>query len=329
MTKKSQNILRYGFWIAVAVVLLYFCLRAVDWREFASALEQCRWSFVALAILLGAAALLLRGARWQMLLAPLDPSTRFITCFNAYTIGMAVNLGLPRVGEVVRLGYVVRHSAVAPDGKRLLSFDKALGTGVVERAWDALTVLVLTAVLLLLKREDFGPFLLERLDGGKWWILVAAGVLGLALLLLAWLFREKGIGRKIWGFVRGMGHGLVSFARMRRPWLFLLYTALIWVLHWLTSACIIWALQDIPAFASLTLADAFFLIIAGSLSTVIPIPGGFGAYHGIVAGALASIWNIPMGLGMVYATLNHEAQVLMQAVLGLGSYIHESFFRKA
>lgn len=31
---------------------------------------------------------------------------------------------------------------------------------------------------------------------------------------------------------------------------------------------------------------------------------------------------------MAYAVLNHESQVLTQALCGLGSYIHESFFRK-
>ena len=31
---------------------------------------------------------------------------------------------------------------------------------------------------------------------------------------------------------------------------------------------------------------------------------------------------------MIYATLNHESQVLSQAICGLASYIHEHFFRK-
>ena len=76
------------------------------------------------------------------------------------------------------------------------------------------------------------------------------------------------------------------------------------------------------------MTDAFFLMIAGSISSVVPVPGGFGAYHGVVAGALLSIWNIPMGTGMIFATLSHESQAITQALCGLASYIHESFFRK-
>jgi hypothetical protein len=33
-------------------------------------------------------------------------------------------------------------------------------------------------------------------------------------------------------------------------------------------------------------------------------------------------------MGMIFATLNHESQVLTQALCGLASYIHESFIRR-
>ena len=63
-------------------------------------------------------------------------------------------------------------------------------------------------------------------------------------------------------------------------------------------------------------------------STVIPVPGGFGAYHSVVAGAISAVWGIPFATGMVFAILAHESQVIVQAVLGLGSYVYESFIRK-
>ena len=33
MDKKAKNILQYIFWGAVAVVLVYFCLRSIDWKQ--------------------------------------------------------------------------------------------------------------------------------------------------------------------------------------------------------------------------------------------------------------------------------------------------------
>lgn len=334
MDKKTRKRLSSLFWVAVAVVLVWFCLRSIDWKQFRDALELCRWGYVILSMVLGVLVFYIRGNRWRMLLLPFDPSTSRITTFNAYNICMAVNLAVPRAGEIARLGYVVKHSALDGSGNRLLSFDKALGTLFIERAWDAIVTLGMAAVLLLVKWDSFGGFLVESLSGmggsTLLWILLGLVLLGLAALLwMAYAFRERGrIWGKIWGFIAGIGSGLGSFLKMKKAWLFLVYTAFIWLIYWLMSVCIVWALQDIEAFASLTLTDAFFLMIAGSISSVVPVPGGFGAYHGVVCGALLSIWGIPMGTGMIFATLNHESQVLTQALSGLASYVHENFFRR-
>lgn len=334
MDKKAKNILQYVFWAAVAVVLVYFCLRSIDWDQFVAALKQCRWEYVLISMVLGTLVFYIRGTRWRMLLTPFDPSTSRITCFNSYNICMAVNLALPRAGEVVKLGYVVKHSALDSDGRRLLTFDKALGTLLIERVWDAIVTLGMAAVLLAVKWDQFGTYLMDSLSGiggsRSLWLILGGVILLVGLFLyLAWRFREKGgVWGKIWNFIAGIGSGLSSFMRMKNVWLFFLYTAVVWIIYWLMSACIVWALQDIEAFSSLTMTDAFFLMIAGSISSVVPVPGGFGAYHGLVTGALFSIWGIPVGIGMIFAILNHESQVITQAVCGLCSYIHESFFRK-
>jgi len=334
MDKKTKNIIQYIFWIAVAVVLVYFCLKSIDWEQFVQAMEVCRWEYVILSMILGALVFYIRGCRWRMLLLPFDPSTSRITCFNAYNICMAVNLALPRAGEVVKLGYVVKHSAVDQDGKRLLTFDKALGTLLIERAWDAIVTVAMAAVFVAVMWESFGGYLLESIEGiggTSTLIWAAIGLLAIIgiLIYLSYTFRERGkVWGKIWGFLAGIGNGLGSFTKMERWWLFLAYTVIIWIIYWLMSACIIWALQDIEAFSNLTMADAFFFMIAGSISSVVPVPGGFGAYHGLVCGAMLSIWGIPIGTGMIYATLNHESQVITQALCGLCSYIHESFIRK-
>ena len=138
----------------------------MDWEQFSQALKECRWEYVLLSMLLGAGRSI-RGIRWRMLLEPFDPSTSAITTFNAYNICMAVNLVLPRAGEVARLGYVVRHSAVGEDGKRLLTFDKALGTLLIERVWDALVTLGMAAVLVVVKWDDFGAYLVEAFRPGR------------------------------------------------------------------------------------------------------------------------------------------------------------------
>lgn len=332
MDKKTKNTLQYLFWAAVAVVLVYFCFRSIDWTQFMLALEHCKWEWVLVSIGLGILSLFIRGLRWRMLLMPLDAKTSIITCFNAYNICSAVNLFLPRVGEVVRLAYVVKNSSKDEEGKRLLSADKALGSIVTERVWDMLFVGLITALVLVLKWDDFGAFFTDNFSwGGKMLALFfPAVILTVALAVtLFWSMRNKGgVWGRIWAFIQGIGEGLGSFRKMKRGWLFLLYTFLIWTLYWLMSASIVQALKDMPVFSSLTLVDALFISLVGSISTMVPIPGGFGIYHGMVSGALQVLWGIPKDPCMAFAVLNHESQVLTQAVCGLVSYIHESFFRK-
>ena len=135
--------------------------------------------------------------------------------------------------------------------------------------------------------------------------------------------------------------GMVSCLHMRHGWLFLLYTVLLWVLYWLMSACILWALQGIdPASVSPELAealakieglgmtDALLLMFAGAVSSLIPVPGGFGAFHGAVALTLSSVYGVPFAAGLIFATLSHESQVLTGILCGAESYIHETFFRR-
>ena len=57
--------------------------------------------------------------------------------------------------------YVVKHSGRDGDGKRLVTFDKALGTVVADRVWDGLSLLAVTLLIFGLLWNRFGTFLTE------------------------------------------------------------------------------------------------------------------------------------------------------------------------
>lgn len=327
MDKKVKKTLTYVLCMAIAVVLLYFSFRSVDWSAFGEALSSCRWGWVLLSMFTGAFVILVRGLRWRMQLLPLDGTTSLATSFNAYSIGLAACLVLPRAGDIVRCGYIPKNTSIG--------FDKSLGTMVVERVWDVVSLLIIGVALVVLFWPHFGGFIMDNYFGaivssGTLWILLVAGILLLAgLLWLLWKLRDKGgFWTKAWDFVRGIGDGLLSCLKMRRGWLFIVYTIIIWAGYWFMSYCVLISLRDVEAFASLGAVDALFLMFAGTISTAVPVPGGFGAYHTIVAGAMSAIWGIPFATGMVFAILSHESQVIVQAILGLGSYVYESFLRK-
>ena len=336
---KIGNVVRYAVSALVAVVLMYFSFRGVEWSDFIAGLKSCRWGYVVLSMFAGIAAFWLRGLRWRELLLPIDGSITRLTTFNAVNIGYLANFVFPRIGEFVRCGIITNNSASesadAPVGEirrtKKASYDKVLGTVVLERSWDMVSMCLFLVAFLVFKWGEFGSFFVEEmwqpmqenLDFSLWWIVVGMVVLaGLAVWAVIATREKFGISRKICGFFGGLAVGIGSCLKMKRKWMFFLYTLLIWLMYWTMSAATMTAVPDLVGLGA---DDALFLMLAGSFGWVVPVPGGFGAFHFIVSLALSTVYGIPFELGIVFATLSHESQAITMAVCGGVSYLYESF----
>lgn len=327
MKKKTSSILKYILSAGVAAILMYFSFREVKWEDFMESLRQCRWEFIAISMAAGTAAFWFRGVRWRQLLIPIDPQTKRITTFNAVNIGYLANFVFPRIGEFVRCGVISRRFQKA-------SYDKVLGTVVLERGWDMLSMLFLLIVLLIGKWDRFGDFFLhqmwepisQRISLSIWWIIAIMAVIGGSAIFLIWKLKDHNrICGKIWNLILGILQGFSSCFAMDGKWRFFVTTAAIWGMYWLMAVATTLA---IPALDGLNVIDALFLSLAGSLGWLIPVPGGFGAFHFIVSLALQAIYGVPFELGIVFATLSHESQAITMAVFGGGSYVYETLKSK-
>lgn len=331
MEKKGiniKNIIMYVLSLGFAVLLLYFSFRNVQWNNFVNGLKGCNWWWIALSMTAAELACWFRGERWKATLRPIDPEMSSVSTFNAINIGYIANFIFPRIGEFVRCGYVSTKKA---------SYDKVLGTVVLERSWDMVMMLLILLLLLIFKWDEFGTFFVEnmwqpmvgRFEMGALWILI--GVAALALLctgfLLLWIFRKKDSNRvaaKLYSLVAGLFKGLMSFTKMERKLPFFVHTVLIWLMYWVMAYA---TLRAIPSLSALGGDDALFLMIAGSFGWIVPVPGGFGAYHWIVATASATVYSLPFADGIVFATLSHESQAIVMVVFGLISFVWASFAR--
>lgn len=349
MNKNLKKNLQYLLWICVSIALLYFSFRGVNWQDFGTALKSCRWEYILLSMAAAVLVLYVRGLRWRMQLLPIDPSISSLTCWNAYNICMIVNLVLPRVGEVARCGVVRKNSARDAGGQPRITLDKALGTVVMDRIWDGVSLAVVLVLMLLVMWDRFGSFFTDTLFPGVrgkahlWWIVGVAVLVIVGFVWLCWRLRDRGrFWSGAWNIVKGVRDGLVTCLHMRNGWLFIVYTAIIWFLYWVMCYTVVLSLQGIdtsvlsPELAgalarvdTLGPADALFLMFAGSLSSLIPVPGGFGAFHSVVAGALSSLYGIPFNVGLIFATLSHESQVIVDAVCGAVSYVYETFLKRS
>ncbi len=332
--------IKYVISAAIAVLLLYYSFKGVKWDSFIDGIRSCRWEWVIVSMIAGVFVFWLRAVRWRLLLLPVDKTVSCKTTFNAINIGYLTNLALPRIGEFVRCGFITRHST---DGAA--SYDKVLGTVIIERSWDVITMFLLVILLSICMWSRFGSFFMDKIfrpmsgsvDISLFWILLTTAVLLAAAILLIFKFRDSNkILRSVYRFIAGIWQGAISCFKMKDTWKFLATTAAIWGTYWIMSCCILWAVQGIDTASadsglataigqlpSLGILDALFLMLAGSLSSLVPVPGGFGAFHYVVASALAAVYGIPWEAGIIFATLSHESQTVTMLICGGCSYAAE------
>lgn len=320
---KISKIVKYLLSLALALLLLYFCFRGVKWEEFVSNLKNCRWGWVFLSMLIGLLSNWFRSERWRQILLPIDEKTSHLTSFNAVNIAYVANFVFPRIGEFVRCGVITKNSP------KKASYDKVVGTVVTERSFDMIMLLFLIFLFLCFKWAEFGAFfmdqiwhpLAERLSFSLWWLVASLIVILCLCFYLLYRFRDSTkVTSKLWGIIVGLYTGVVSCFKMKRPWLFILHTILLWTAYYFMSYATMRALPIADAFSAV---DAMFLMLVGSLGWVVPVPGGIGAFHYIVALAISTVYGLPFETGIIFATLSHESQSIMMIVSGLASYAHE------
>ena len=335
MKAESKKILKIALSFALAGVFVFFAFRGIDWASFAQDIRQTRWIWVLAFCVVSVGALIFRMLRWQALLRPLhggadaaesgsggsaaggaDGKVSALRVWDANNVGNIVNVVIPGSGEFVRCGYMTAGRA---------SYDKVLGTVVTERICDVLAIVLLMAIAILCGSEQMKQFFRNNIAGAAAGQLSLLWVLAGVLLLLAagvwalWHFRERNaFCGKIADKLKGFAGGMTSFVRMRKKWLFIIYTIGIWTMYVLMSYSIIKAM---PELSHLGAADALFLCAIGNFASVIPVPGGIGAYHYLVALSLSGIYGVSWETGLLNATLNHELHAILILLLGAVSYI--------
>ncbi len=344
MSPRGKRILGYAISLTVMVVLLFFLFRSIKWSDLMDGLRSCRLVYVGFAMAAGVLAFWFRGMRSRQLIQPLDPTIKTVTAFNSITIGNLANFAVPRSAEFVRCGIVTRRSktnadalnAKARDGeekKEGVTYDMVLGTIVMDRVWDLITLFVLAALIIALRWGKLTSLIAgmrqEGLLEGQhrstlWWLVVVGIVVVLAVavwLIIKFKDRSKFCGA-ICRFCSRAAQGFMAALRMKQVWKFILLTLLIWSMYW---AMAVFSMMAIPDLAGLSPVDALFLAIVGSFGWLIPVPGGFGAYHFIVALALQYVYGLTFDLGIIFATISHESQAVMMIFVGLFSYLYETF----
>jgi len=277
-----------------------------------------------LSVLFGFFAYVSRARRWVLLINPLGfhPSTR--NSFYALMTGYLANLALPRIGEITR--------CVALGKKEKIPVDQLIGTVVIERTIDFLSLLTIMIALIITSSDQIGLFLKESIlvpiqqqvlsiFGNTWILWAILFSLGVAVLYLMIRFkkdlRKIRFFSKMFDIARGIINGLKTITNLKRKWEFIFHTIFIWVNYTLMTWVVVFSLEST---SHLTFGDSVFLLVIGGLAMSAPVQSGLGAFHYIIRQGLLIVKGIPVEDGLAYAILTHESQLIFVAIVGTISF---------
>lgn len=322
----AKQLLKQFVGIALALGLLYFSFRGQDLNKLWSYAQTTDLKYVGLMVVSGILSHVVRAWRWIILLKPLsEKSISLWNSFSAVMYGYAVNLVIPRGGEVARLVAISKSESIPWAG--------VLPTMFVDRLLD-IAMLVLLVGLTMTKLP---PGMLDaRLTGPTGILMCVATVVGLAVL----------------PFVGKIGRGIVSLHPVKKlipqavfpkiDQLLLQFDlgtrALTNVMNLLGIAALsllIWFFYYMNLFLmvrafhlenAIDFSKSLVIFTISSVSVLIPTPGSVGGYHYFTSQALQKVAGVNATESLAYAAVSHLLSfVIVTCVPAAICFIIQSF----
>lgn len=306
-------------------MILYWMYRDFDFSRIGTVVTRdMDWTWMILSFPFGIIAQLFRGWRWKQTLEPMGEKVRTATCVHAVMLSYAASLVIPRIGEFARCGVLKRYDGV--------SFPKALGTVVTERAIDSLLMLAITGFTLLIQMGVFSTFfnhtgtsidtLLDKFSATGY--AVTAICCAAALLSLHIIMKRLAIYDKVKATLGGIWQGIISLRNVRNVPLFVFFTIGIWVsyfLHYYLTFFCFGFTETLGARCALT------TFVVGSIAVIVPTPNGAGPWHFAVKTMLI-LYGVAADNALFFVLIVHTVQTMLVVMLGIYSWGALAFTRR-
>lgn len=270
--------------LGVATIALLLALG--DGPTTLSALAQADWGLMALATVIHYGSFVLRGHRWQWLLAALGHRLGFLYTTGVLLAGWFVSALLPaRAGDAFR----VLALRLPPPTQPSVPVAPSIGTIVLERALDILAILLLSAGSSFLVLQGRIPdWLLWSYGVALAMVVLVAGVLLGTPLLLERLrpLSQHTLWQKGLDFITQIASALRQLAQHPATAAIVIVESLI---IWLCDGLVLW-LVVLSLGEPLTLGVATFVGLTVDIFAAVPLtPGGMGQVESAYAALLALI----------------------------------------
>lgn len=321
MNSKASQIIQYILLLAIGIYLCILFFNSLDLEGLKRKISTGNFSWFYLVMLVSVMVYVIRTLRWQMLIRSVGYETKFYNAFAALSISYFVSFVVPRLGEITRCLSVKKQHDIP--------FMQLLGTVIIERVIDILSLIILLCLTLVLqfaeimefvKANVFYPFyekVVSKIAAGNTAVLIIVCSVFLISIFLFFYFRRyirEHSPKLIVRFVEGLKEGITSVAKLKQKKLFILYTFLIWVCYYLMTYFWFFVFEETSV---LTLGACLSILTIGTIGRSVPIQGGgMGAYHFLVASVVV-LYGLSETWGKDLATLIHAGQTFFTFGMGL------------
>ena len=330
MNKRLRTILQYVFFAGLGIFLVWWAIKdltADDRSHIKMALKTARYYLIIPVVIILFATHVVRALRWRLLIESLDYNASWINTFFAVMIGYLANQAVPRLGEVLKCTVLARYEKIPAD--------KLIGTIILERLIDALTLLLIFGITLAIQPELYSQLVDAIFNSSqqKEEKKVATWIIGLVLFILVgivialWMFIKKktfqdlfSLLKKIWRSVL-QGVGAIKHLKKRKQFVFL--TVLLWSLYLSGGYMGFMALQETQHYG---IKEAFTVLSAGSIAMIIT-PGGIGAYALLIQKTMV-MYRLNEGTALAFGWILWLAQTGVILIGGLVSFAALPYFNK-
>ena len=311
---------KFVAFLAMGILLLWIAFRTVNFEALAKSLIGANYYWLLLSVLFGLLAYLSRARRWMILINPLGYHPKYWNTFHSMMSGYLANLALPRIGEITR--------CVALGKKEKIPVDQLIGTVVIERTIDFISLLIIMFALFFTSGSKIREYLnvsiiipfrekVLSVFGSAWipWaILITLSAISFFLLIrYKKELRKVSFFSKMFDIGRGVINGLKTILKLRRNWEFIFHTIFIWLNYALMTWVVVFC---IGSTSHLSFANSIFILVIGGLAMSTPVQGGMGAFHYFVSRGIAFVEGVSIEDASAYAILTHESQLVLVLILG-------------
>ena len=301
--------------LALGIILLWFLYRNQDLSQMMKIMKKdVNYGILLFSLIFGLLGNLFRGFRWALLIDSLGKRVKRKNTVYAVWGNYAINMALPRVGEIWRCGIISKYEKTP--------FTKLLGTLFVDRIMDTAVVALLTFCLFVFNIKFFTNFFAENPPAAiatistvmsSVWTYVIIVVVALLVWLVYVKFKHLTIVKKTEGMLKNIWEGIKSLWKIERKATFFVQTLSIWVCYFLYFYITFFAFDFTK---DLGIRIALIAFAMSSIGVAVPVQGGIGVWHFMVISTLVA-FGVNSGDAGAFAFLVFAIQTVWVVLVGL------------